>query len=85
MAANFVITKEISVNGNKITKFRSSKTGLSVVHVDNEGPIVNGYFTLATECKRQLFNCNAKQDLKPSTTMVVLTPWSSMNTHDMIN
>lgn len=37
MAANFVITKEISVNGNKITKFRSSKTGLSVVHVDNEG------------------------------------------------
>ncbi|KAH7031761.1 Metalloenzyme, LuxS/M16 peptidase-like protein [Linnemannia elongata] len=49
MAANFVITKEISVNGNKITKFRSSKTGLSVVHVDNEGPIVNGYFTLATE------------------------------------
>lgn len=39
MAANFVITKEISVNGNKITKFRSSKTGLSVVHVDNEGAL----------------------------------------------
>jgi hypothetical protein len=37
MASNFVITNEISVNGNKITKFRSSKTGLSVVHVDNEG------------------------------------------------
>ncbi|KAF9100744.1 hypothetical protein BGX29_006292 [Mortierella sp. GBA35] len=49
MASNFVISKEISVNGNKITKFRSQKTGLSVVHVDIEGPIVNGYFTLATE------------------------------------
>ncbi|KAF9151505.1 hypothetical protein BG015_006576 [Linnemannia schmuckeri] len=64
MATNFVITKEISVNGNKITKFRSSKTGLSVVHVDNEGPIVNGYFTLATECKSQLFSCHVKRDLK---------------------
>ncbi|KAF9978178.1 hypothetical protein BGZ73_003559 [Actinomortierella ambigua] len=39
-------------SGRPITKFRSTKTGLSVVHVENEGmlwPIVNGYFTLATE------------------------------------
>ncbi|GJJ78971.1 presequence protease [Entomortierella parvispora] len=49
MAANFKQVQQIDVNGHKITKFRSSQTGLSVVHVENEGPIVNGYFTLATE------------------------------------
>ncbi|KAG0369266.1 hypothetical protein BGZ54_010424 [Gamsiella multidivaricata] len=49
MASNFKVVQEVDVNGHKITKFRSNKTGLSVVHVDNEGPIVNGYFTLATE------------------------------------
>ncbi|KAF9175181.1 hypothetical protein BGX20_007750 [Mortierella sp. AD010] len=49
MASNFKVTQEVEVNGHKITKFRSTETGLSVVHVDNEGPIVNGYFTLATE------------------------------------
>ncbi|KAF9189909.1 hypothetical protein BGZ51_009188 [Haplosporangium sp. Z 767] len=49
MPSNFKIVQEVVVNGHKITKFRSDHTGLSVVHVDNEGPIVNGYFTLATE------------------------------------
>ncbi|KAF9967531.1 hypothetical protein BGZ70_009211 [Mortierella alpina] len=49
MSTNFKVVQEVDVNGHKITKFRSTKTGLSVVHVDNEGPIVNGYFTLATE------------------------------------
>ncbi|KAI8354385.1 Metalloenzyme, LuxS/M16 peptidase-like protein [Mortierella sp. GBAus27b] len=49
MASNFKVVQEIDVHGHKITKFRSSQTGLSVVHVYNEGPIVNGYFTLATE------------------------------------
>ncbi|KAI1310239.1 hypothetical protein EDD11_003855 [Mortierella claussenii] len=49
MSSNFKIVQEVNVNGHQITKFRSSQTGLSIVHVDNEGPIVNGYFTLATE------------------------------------
>lgn len=33
-------------------------------HWITAGPIVNGYFTLATECKPQLFSCHVKQDLK---------------------
>ncbi|KAG0050248.1 hypothetical protein BGZ83_004990 [Gryganskiella cystojenkinii] len=49
MSSNFKQVQQVDVNGHKITKFRSSKTGLSIVHVENEGPIVNGYFTLATE------------------------------------
>ncbi|KAG0267634.1 hypothetical protein DFQ27_008537 [Actinomortierella ambigua] len=50
MADNFKKTTVVKTPlGRPVTKFRSSKTGLSVVHVENEGPIVNGYFTLATE------------------------------------
>ncbi|KAF9027171.1 hypothetical protein BGZ52_004433 [Haplosporangium bisporale] len=50
MASNFKKVQQVKTTiGYDITKFRSDKTGLSVVHVDNEGPIVNGYFTLATE------------------------------------
>ncbi|KAF9431276.1 hypothetical protein BGZ94_003591 [Podila epigama] len=50
MASNFKKVQQVKTSiGYDITKFRSDKTGLSVVHVDNEGPIVNGYFTLATE------------------------------------
>ncbi len=37
MSSNFKVVQEVDVNGHKITKFRSTKTGLSVVHVDNEG------------------------------------------------
>ncbi|KAG9126853.1 hypothetical protein FRC07_001710 [Ceratobasidium sp. 392] len=32
-----------------LTKWRSKKTGLTVVHVDYDAPIVKGYFVLATE------------------------------------
>ena len=32
-----------------ITKYESQRTGMSVVVVDREGPMVLGYFTLATE------------------------------------
>ena len=32
-----------------ITKYKSQRTGMSAVAVDREGPIVLGYFTLATE------------------------------------
>ncbi|KAF9316996.1 hypothetical protein BG003_001323 [Podila horticola] len=50
MASNFKKVQQVKTTiGYDITKFRSDKTGLSVVHIDNEGPIVNGYFTLATE------------------------------------
>ncbi|KNE93504.1 hypothetical protein PSTG_13132 [Puccinia striiformis f. sp. tritici PST-78] len=33
----------------QVAKWRSRKTGLSVVWADVEGPLVNGYFTVATE------------------------------------
>ncbi|KAG9076542.1 hypothetical protein FS749_011635, partial [Ceratobasidium sp. UAMH 11750] len=33
----------------ELTKWRSKKTGLTVVHVDYDAPIVKGYFVLATE------------------------------------
>ncbi|KAG9302936.1 hypothetical protein G9A89_022353 [Geosiphon pyriformis] len=50
MASNFSIVRAIKTDyGIDITKFRSNKTGLSVIHVDVEGPLVNGYFALATE------------------------------------
>ncbi|KAF9435543.1 hypothetical protein BGZ76_006085 [Entomortierella beljakovae] len=49
MSSNFKIVQEVDFNGHNITKFRSTQTGLSVIHVDIEGPIVNGYFVLATE------------------------------------
>ncbi|ORZ20228.1 Metalloenzyme, LuxS/M16 peptidase-like protein [Absidia repens] len=32
-----------------ITKYKSNKTGLTVMHVDIDSPLVNGYLTLATE------------------------------------
>ena len=32
-----------------ITKYRSTVTGLTVTHIDTPGPIVKGYFALATE------------------------------------
>ncbi|KAI8341775.1 Metalloenzyme, LuxS/M16 peptidase-like protein [Chlamydoabsidia padenii] len=32
-----------------ITKYKSTKTGLTVMHVDIDSPLVNGYLTLATE------------------------------------
>ena len=36
-------------NNIPLTKYRSAKTGLQVVHVGCPGPLVNGYFLLATE------------------------------------
>lgn len=38
MASNFKKVQQVKTTiGYDITKFRSDKTGLSVVHVDNEG------------------------------------------------
>lgn len=37
---------------------------VSYYHSITAGPIVNGYFTLATECKPQLFSCHVKRDSK---------------------
>lgn len=44
-----VTTKFEAIEGVEVSKFRSNKSGLSVVHVDVEGPIVEGAFALATE------------------------------------
>lgn len=48
---NFELLKRIALNYTDvtITKWRSKDTGLKVVHVDYEGPIINGYFAVATE------------------------------------
>ncbi|PVF93786.1 hypothetical protein CPB86DRAFT_714671 [Serendipita vermifera] len=48
---NFRLTQKIKLNYTDvtITKWQSQQTGLRVVHVDYEGPIINGYFAVATE------------------------------------
>ncbi|KIM20884.1 hypothetical protein M408DRAFT_30019 [Serendipita vermifera MAFF 305830] len=48
---DFHLLKRIALNYTDvtITKWRSEKTGLRVIHVDYEGPIINGYFAVATE------------------------------------
>ncbi|KAG8804325.1 hypothetical protein FRC16_009538 [Serendipita sp. 398] len=48
---NFKLTKKIKLNYTDvvITQWRSEETGLKIVHVDYEGPIINGYFAVATE------------------------------------
>ncbi|ORX55668.1 hypothetical protein DM01DRAFT_1335062 [Hesseltinella vesiculosa] len=44
-----VVCKVPTDYGVTFTKYKSSKTGLTVVLADIEAPLVNGYFTLATE------------------------------------
>jgi len=48
---NFELLGQTSLNDTDatITRWRSKETGLKVVHVDYEGPIVKGYFAVATE------------------------------------
>ncbi|KAI0307721.1 Metalloenzyme, LuxS/M16 peptidase-like protein [Multifurca ochricompacta] len=48
---NFDLVKRIKLNFTDITvsSWRSRVTGLSVIHLDYEAPIVNGYFVVATE------------------------------------
>jgi len=48
---NFELLKRIPLYHTDvtITKWRSKETGLKVVHVDYEGPIIKGYFAVATE------------------------------------
>ncbi|KAG8823488.1 hypothetical protein FRC17_009313 [Serendipita sp. 399] len=48
---NFELRKKIKLNYTDvtITKWRSIESGLEVVHVDYQGPIINGYFAVATE------------------------------------
>ncbi|OXA50789.1 Presequence protease 2, chloroplastic/mitochondrial [Folsomia candida] len=43
-----VIMQGKANNVHPVTKYRSTSTGLEVVHADIEGPIVNGYIVLAT-------------------------------------
>ncbi|KAG8786710.1 hypothetical protein FRC15_010850 [Serendipita sp. 397] len=48
---NFDLLKRVDVGYTPVTvsKWRSRVTGLSVVHIDYEAPIVKGYFAVATE------------------------------------
>ncbi|KAH8556354.1 Metalloenzyme, LuxS/M16 peptidase-like protein [Umbelopsis sp. PMI_123] len=49
-ASNFKEIRQIDTDyGIKITKFKSDKTGLTIVHADIDAPLVSGYFALATE------------------------------------
>lgn len=41
-----VIMQGKANNVHPVTKYRSTSTGLEVVHADIEGPIVNGYIVL---------------------------------------
>lgn len=44
---NFVLVANEKANGlNEVCKYKSSKTGLTVVVAQVEGPVVNGYFVL---------------------------------------
>ncbi|KAG8683213.1 hypothetical protein FRC09_016223, partial [Ceratobasidium sp. 395] len=49
--SNFELLQRVKVDyaDIELTKWRSKKTGLTVVHVDYDAPIVKGYFVLATE------------------------------------
>ncbi|KAF8922457.1 Metalloenzyme, LuxS/M16 peptidase-like protein [Mucidula mucida] len=48
---NFDLVKRVKVEYTDvvISKWKSRETGLTVVHLDYEAPIVNGYFVVATE------------------------------------
>ncbi|PVF99908.1 hypothetical protein CPB86DRAFT_846178 [Serendipita vermifera] len=48
---NFDLVKQVDVSYTpvRVSKWRSRVTGLSVVHIDYEAPIVKGYFAVATE------------------------------------
>ncbi|PKK78220.1 hypothetical protein RhiirC2_730303 [Rhizophagus irregularis] len=47
---NFEVIKSIESDFDiKITKFKSKVTGLTVILVDRQAPLVDGYFTIATE------------------------------------
>ncbi|KAK3088334.1 hypothetical protein FSP39_017783 [Pinctada imbricata] len=49
-SSNFELIYTVHGDGNiPVTKYRSKKTGLSVFIAQVEGPLVNGYFCLATE------------------------------------
>ncbi|QRV76246.1 Zinc metalloprotease [Ceratobasidium sp. AG-Ba] len=49
--SNFELLQRVKVDyaDIELTKWRSKKTGLTVLHVDYDAPIVKGYFVLATE------------------------------------
>lgn len=50
MHNNFQLISECVGDGDvKVTKYKSSQTGLTIVIANVEGPLVNGYLTIATE------------------------------------
>ncbi len=47
---NWDLLSSVALGKNiRVDKFRSSRTGVTLVHAQAESPIVNGYFCLATE------------------------------------
>ncbi|KAH9837131.1 Metalloenzyme, LuxS/M16 peptidase-like protein [Rhodofomes roseus] len=48
---NFDLVKRLKLDFTdvQVSKWKSRETGLSIVHLDYEAPIVNGYFVIATE------------------------------------
>ncbi|XP_064101551.1 uncharacterized protein C05D11.1-like [Macrobrachium nipponense] len=50
LASNYELLCELKASGTiPVIKYRSRRTGLKIVLARVEGPLVNGYFTLATE------------------------------------
>lgn len=50
MAENFRLVASVKANDRiPVRKYKSEKTGLTIILADIEGPVVNGYFCLATE------------------------------------
>ncbi|KAI9139952.1 Metalloenzyme, LuxS/M16 peptidase-like protein [Paraphysoderma sedebokerense] len=47
--APFQLVKSVEYLGVNLTKYRSTQSGLEIVLVDIESPIVNGFFVVATE------------------------------------
>ncbi|KAJ8084110.1 hypothetical protein PM082_002877 [Marasmius tenuissimus] len=49
--ANFDLVKRVKLDFTDVTisKYKSRVTGLSVIHLDYEAPLVSGYFVVATE------------------------------------
>jgi hypothetical protein len=83
---NFELLKRINLNYTDvtITKWRSKDTGLKVVHVDYEGPIINGYFAVATESTPfSLFRLSAPDSAQYLTTAVAPTPSNTSYSTDL--
>jgi hypothetical protein len=83
---NFELLKRINLNYTDvtITKWRSKDTGLKVVHVDYEGPIINGYFAVATESMSfSFFRLSVPEPAQYLTTVVAPIPSNTSSSMDL--